>query len=986
MISKSEILKKHNAVGITTDHFVKEYKELIEKISGLQMDTPRLNRMSQEIIKIKENDSLSSDAKIMALLDVFVSEYAVILNSFGGSYSELGTLIKNFCSKNFGVELGKAPLYRIKPDGLMMHIFNDQIRAESQEIEEESLLPPIRRRTTELGSVSKSEPILSVQMESRPRVSSSLSILDTETEEIGQFTVRKTKELTRLGSMFGAKQFCYAKKPSGVEPGFRAIDLDKLFFQELDSILAAEHLPSSERVPDKERLKLIQLRDDLKNVKSVEQKRIVFSVFINSHIKGPHPESTVVPGIQWLCNEIKEAVAKNNGLSAWMYKLDYAEGQKDRIKANKEAIREFVGTRLAGIFSAQNQKQELIWVKNGSKGVHALLACGWKNGLRELTSFLYGGSEPDYNGVLVEDKQASIKRSKYIAGLAKNLIFGIAIGDRDGMGKDAQNKGFADDAFYGFDYGKPYEGEGVCSSLSDDFSFEDSFAKAPSLFRSSSTIGFARHFMYRNYSVFYDTTLSERMVGFHLLRKMITGENPSDEVIESYPELRQELERIEKSTPSYEELLGSLGGLRRNCREGSQLQALIDTDIMKIWTGKLSNFDLYFTKIKIDLIEMGIKNDMPYEELEGYLGFINDMAATAHNSNQQILAKFQKRMVLMSPEIDLIDKLEKYFSPTSVMSHDGAVFLRTMRLDPQSGRIPFQLKKEENGTYTLTTTNKKIAHQLKEEFALECVHSDEGLSCSIMPKQLLKLMETVEFKYNQKREMLLIKPTYKFVTFPNMSFLLNQHNTPSDPKIDVGFLWHAENTLSLRIIAKTEKQAQQVQKVFGILPVLNQAELIEISSGEHYKFQQFIDQSYEDAQELIRCKACVKAERREDVISTLSRSSMRIASTTTSNTKWNGLHEKAEVEEEVPISQLLLKRLRGLIADSGILQPIEKVVNEITSPVILEELMQYNDKTLSSRDNLKAIIDERFDAIVEIGEEYELMDLSASHKIKQTIF
>ncbi|MGM9452021.1 hypothetical protein ACTAZI_01675 [Legionella bozemanae] len=970
MISKSDITKKQKAVSVTTDHFAKEYREIIERISGIRIDASRLPRLNQEIIKIKKNDFLSSDAKIIALLDVLASEYAVILNSFGGAYSETGNFIKNFCSKNFGVELGKAPLYRIKPDGLMMRILNDQIKVQSQEIEEENLLPPVRMRITELGSVSKSEPLLRLQKELKPGVSSSVDILETELVEIGQFTVRKNKELTRLGSMFGAKQFCYAKKPSGVEPGFRAVNLDKLFFQELDSLLAKEHLPSSEELPDKERLKLIRLREDLNEAASVKQKRVVFSTFINSHIKGPHAESILYPGIQWLCNEIKEAVAKNNGLRAWMYKLDYAEGQKDRIKANKEAIREFVGTRLAGIFSAQNQKQELIWVKNGSKGVHALLACGWKNGLRELTSFLYGGSEPDYNGVLVEDKQAAIKRSKYIPGLAKNLIFGIAIGDRDGMGKDAQNKGFADAAFYGFDYGKPYEGEGVCSSLSDDFSFEDSFAKAPALFRSSSTIGFARHFMYRNYSVFYDTTLSERMEGFHLLRKMITGENPNEEVIESYPGLRQELERIQKNTPSREELLNSLGELRRNCGEGSQLQALIDTDIMKIWAGKLSNFDLYFAKIRIDLIEMGIKNDMPYEELEGYLGFINDMAATAYNSNQQILAKFQKRMLLTAQEIDLIDKLEKYFSPTSVMSHDGEVFLRTMRFDPQSGRIPFQLKREENGTYTLTTLNKKIARQLEDEFALECVQNDGGLSCTIMPKQLLKLMEIAELKYNQKKEMLLIKPTYKFITFPNMSFLLNQYNMPSDPKIDIGFLWHAENSLSLRVIAKTEKQALQVQKLFGILPALNQAELIEVSSEEHDKFQHLIDQLFEENQQFMRRKM-----------------SVQIAPTAGGNTKWNDLHEKAEVEDEAlaPTNQLLLKRLRGLISDSGVLQVIEKVINEITNPKVIEKLLQYNDKTLSSHDNLKAIIDERFDAIVEIAEEQHLMGLAGS-SVKQTIY
>lgn len=147
------------------------------------------------------------------------------------------------------------------------------------------------------------------------------------------------------------------------------------------------------------------------------------------------------------------------------------------------------------------------------------MACGWKNGLRELTDFLYGGGEPDYNGILVENPKALVKRGKPIPGLGRNLIFCLAIGDRDGIGKEGQNKGVADGYFYGFDYGKPYEGDGVCGTLRDDFSFTNPGASVPRLFRGTSPLGVARHIMYRNYSIFYDTEMSERMIGVHLLKK-----------------------------------------------------------------------------------------------------------------------------------------------------------------------------------------------------------------------------------------------------------------------------------------------------------------------------------------------------------------------------------------------------------------------------------------------------------------------------------
>ncbi|MCW8400560.1 hypothetical protein OQJ26_17415 [Legionella sp. PATHC038] len=960
MYSKSTEPNQRKSL-IKTNHFAKEYTEISNLLSGLEVDTSRensLERLNEEIIRIKKDQTLSDDAKLLALLDVFVSEYALISKSFRGSNSGLGKFIRQFCAQNFGVKLGPESTVHIQPDGLIMHILKAQGIKSS---EKESLLPPIQRRATAVGHVSKSAPVLGKFEEPKPRVSPSLDYVESSREQIGQFTLRKNAEFTRLGSMFGDKQFCYAEKPSGVEPGFRAIDIDELFFLELDKLLTHDRLPSIQQVRDVQKLQ--DLKELLSKEKDLHQKQIIFSIFINSHIKGPHAKEVMTPCIQWLCGEVKTAVAKNNHLSAWMYKLDYAEGQKDRIKANKEALREFVGTRFAGIFSAQNQRQEIVWINKGKGEVHAVLACGWKNGLQELTHFLYGGSEPDYNGVLVEDKDAAVKHSKYIFGLAKNLIFGIGVGDRDGIGKEAQNKGFADEAFYGFDYGKPYEGEGVAASLSDDFSFEDKFAKAPALFRSSSTIGFARHFMYRNYSIFYDTALSERMEGVHLFRKMITGENPSEEVMKSYPGLREELNRIQEKTPSPEELLNVLGRLREQSQEGSHLQALIDAQIIELCSGKLSTFDLYFSQIKIDLIDMGIKNEMHDAELADYLEFIDGMAATARNSNQHILTTFQQRVLLTAQEVDLLDHLEKYFSPASVMSHDGEVFLNTMRFDPPSGRTPFQLKKEENGTYTLTTTNTNLARQLKDEFGLDCKQNDAGLSCNINADALSQLIKNAELKYNQKRDGLLIKPTYKFITLPNLSALLSQDNRPRDPKVDLSYLWLEDNSLSLKIIPKTKQQAKQVFDLFGITLAVNEAQLIQVPATNHARFQRRIERHCEQLTKFSEDIELRDIGPRDSVISALSQSNKEIVPT--ASDKWKDLHGKAEmgIPETLSPTELLIKRLEGLELDEGTRKKVINVIEEVTDPKIIQQLLSYNNQTLSAPANLEAIKSERFSEV-----------------------
>lgn len=984
-----ELLKRVNQPEtlITTDHFKDEYQRICELLMSVRINTDRkdsLKRLNEGIKNLMKNDSLSPDAKVIALFEVFSSEYALILNSVGGANSELGKFINDFCIKNLGVKFGKDSLYHLNRDGLMMRIINDQLGERPQVTKEESLLPPIPIKSPELHQISKSAPIFGKAKKIEPHITPSAGIIGREKTEAGQPVLRKNTEFSRVGSMFGPTQFCYAEKPSGVEPGFRAVDLNEMFFKELDKILADECLPSKKQMLDTERQKLILLREILKPT-VLSRKQLAFSTFINTYVPGPHAKGAITPSVQWLGDRIKEAVATNNQLSAWMYKLDYAEGEKNRIKGNKEAIREFVGTRLAGVFSAQNQKQEIIWLNNGNKGVHAVLACGWKNGLQQLKDFLHGGNAPDYNGVLVEHKEASVKYSKFVPGLGMNLIFGIAIGDRDGMGKEAQNKGIADGAFYGFDYGKTYDGTGVCATIDDDFSFEDKFAKTPSIFRSSK-IGIARHFMYRNYSVFYDTDLSERMFGLHLLRKMITGENPGEDVIKSFPGLRQELHRIEENTPASRDLLMQFDDLRSRCSNSGQLQALIDKQMMQICTGKLSNFDLYFAKIKAELMDMSIKNPMSVEELTGYMEFIDGMMVTAHNNNKQILSKFEQRALLTKQEIDFLDHLEKYISPTSVMSHDGEVFLRTMRFDPQSGRIPFGLKMEENGTYTLSTANTTINRQLNEEFGLECTKDDKGLSFTITSEKMLKLADDVEAKYQQKRDKLLIKRTYQFVTLPQLSFLLNKNNESESEKMKVEFLWQDDNSLSLRLMAKTKIQAQMIKHSFGIKPTLHSAELIEIPQKGLIEFQKFIAKVYEK-EPISELKSTDQEKPKESLFSFLSHMGLPLIPI---SKKWHDLYDKVEDKplEKPLLTDLLIMRFASLISNAFVLKKVTDVIMETAHPEMIQKLMQYTDKTLSFPSNIQAIIDENFDNIKVIAEELdESMDTpSFSSDMQKSFF
>ncbi|VEG89943.1 hypothetical protein [Legionella spiritensis] len=931
--------------AVTTEHFKDEYDVIAKAINELRITTGRLDsllRLREGINKIMKDKDLSSDARIFALLDVFATEYNTILNSSGGSNSRLAKDLNTFCMKHFGVELRKNSRH-LQKDGLLLRMLT---KLTQSVVSEESLLPPIINTSSQPKNPSISAPVIGSTKIVNPTISPSVDSVKPKSDG-GDTQLRSNKKLSRLGTMFGQTQFCYGEKPGGVEPGFRAIDLDETFFNELGKIL-----------PSLNEEKFTVLKTALES-DSLKHKQMAFATLINKWSPNPHAKDDLDPDVVELCEHIKEAVSKNTRLSAWMYKLDYAgKGEsKKRTDANNEAIREFVGTRLAGIFSSQNQKQDIAWVK-GPTGPHALLACGWKNGLQELRTYLHGGQEPDYQGILVEDKKSLVKRSKMVPGLGKNLIFGIAIGDRDGIGKDAQNKGFAEGAFYGFDYGKPYEGKGVSGTLTDDFMFEDPGAGAPAIFRGTSKIGIARHFMYRNYSIFYDTPLSDRMFGVHLLRKMITGENPSEEVIKSYPGLRQELYRVQQRTPSTETLLSRLGEIRIHCDEGSDLQTLVDGLVVQIGSGKLSNFDHYFAEIKIDLIREALKTGMSYKELHGYLDFIDEMAVHATASNQNILNVFEKRLLLTKEEVDFIDKMEKTVSPTSVMSHDGDVFLNEMRIDPLKKRIPFQLELLENGTYVLSTTKQKLIDDLNRQFKLDFKISSTGLSCNLTSDQLVVLMDNVNQQYHSKRQQLLTEPTYRLETFPYITSLLNK-GIPKDSQALVEVAWRSDKSLSFRLTVKTEAQAKMVQTIFNLdeKPEINRPMIVEdITPKQHHKFQQKVAHIYEE-RELESSKKLMTSKEPPKTSS-----------------KWQKLHDKVERTEsmeEISVSSALINRYRSLISDSKHLPKLEDIIKEM-KPSNAEKIMTYNDETLSHPDNIKCIMEDDLSSIKIIAKEIEL--------------
>lgn len=939
---------------LKSSDFEEEYLDLVTEFNKIEFKTNRKKTLEELKAKVQNivSGSLSPDAKIFILLDVLANEWDNIVNSRGGSGSELGKAIAKFCEGSLGVKLGKGPTYEFKKDGLVLRIITHLGDLESKKIEGESLLPP--PQTPQTTNRISSAPVIGNPKVENPKVSPSEGSIDSKTAP-GQISLLKKQDLSRVGTMFGPTQFCYGEKVGGVEPGFRAIDLDESFFDQLTTIV----LPESEREPLAAKfnalIKIISEKNDLK------EKQIVFAMFINTHVPRLHAKGQLDPSITLLCDQIKETIKHNKELSAWLYKLDYAESgaKKNRESANTEALREFVGTRLAGIFSEKNQRQEILWVR-GPKGPHALLACGWKNNLRELKDFLHGGHAPDWNGVLVEDPKAPVKYAKYISGLAQNLIFGIAIGDRDGIGKEGQNKGYDSEAesFYGFDYGKTYDGDGVCGTLKDDFTFYNPGSRAPGMFRSEGSLGLARHLMYRNYSIFFDTAYADRMMGVHIWKKMVTGENPSEEIIKSYPGLRQELFRIQDRTPTTATLLGRLAKIRAGCPEG-EFQKLVDQLSGVISSEKLSPFELYFVEIKLDLIAQALKSNMPYAELNDYMHLLDNWTKKAATNNQQILTVFAKRLVLTKEEITFLDHLEKIVSPVSILSHDGEAILNHLRITDPKERIPFQLFNLKNGTYVLTTTNKKVAMQLKEKLGLEARETDEGLSFNLSEENLAHLMIAVNKQYETKKQELVNEATYNLSTLPHLKkilpsellprlyALLNQESTETQ-KMEMSYKWLSDDSLSLLFNLKTEEQAKQIQIFFQLptIPKLNIPIEVEIPSLNLQKLATFIDRLYRSNSE-------------EMMIEMVELSLSHIAPESQSSSEIDYTKER----------EALINRFRGFGSiEEKTLAQLENAIAEMTSEQ-LEILLGYNDNTLKNPTNIKHILTDSIEKIVRIPQD-----------------
>jgi len=228
--------------------------------------------------------------------------------------------------------------------------------------------------------------------------------------------------------------------------------------------------------------------------------------------------------------------------------------KKDKRRCNQTITLEVLACNLAKAMGMETQDQSLVfseYTKVSTRterkwklwkkfmpirvsttikfGKMKLLAEGkWDFGMQEMGKDVNGDARAHAGGnsnggrYLVKladaDKNHYLSDNQTITNLGEQIV-GIGLGDDyDTPGSRLQNKGWKPESntFFGFDFGHALQRFGFVNHLDDAFSFDRGGEQ------------------YKNFSAFYDNPLSDKMKGVHYLRKMITGESPSEKIMAGY--------------------------------------------------------------------------------------------------------------------------------------------------------------------------------------------------------------------------------------------------------------------------------------------------------------------------------------------------------------------------------------------------------------------------------------------------------------------
>lgn len=412
-----------------------------------------------------------------------------------------------------------------------------------------------------------------------------------------------------------------APKTSGVEPGFKAFEVEDVMLYVWDKFPEEKY--------ETERLAFIKsYAADPKKIYTAHEAEI------NMHlVKLTYTHMTtnnkLIPNLEDLrrTGAIKN-IQKNLGsavatVAAYGYQFIKTRSSE---KINVEAALEVLANDIARVAGMHVQVQYLYRGVYPNGGVQFKLKAIYLRDVRELGP-LKGGSNSDNGNYCY--RQALFDSNVYLSdhsikNFAENLPLLIVQCDRDAIGSKGQNKMRTKDRLIGIDFGHAYSEE-QSLLVRYDFSFNEP--------------------KFKNYSVFYDARRSSIMRGLLKIARL-HGENIPDDILKSY------------GHDFYTEI--------------KNIQPHSDETIFTDYINKFAEIANEFNKNSYDkhcLTEM-------HEVVK--------RAQERHIRNRKLLVEqFRSYLNIEKQVIDIAENIEKVFcgrNNTSLRSQDGSVLLQHLRI------------------------------------------------------------------------------------------------------------------------------------------------------------------------------------------------------------------------------------------------------------------------------------------------------------------
>lgn len=450
---------------------------------------------------------------------------------------------------------------------------------------------------------------------------SSVGLLELDTRS---YSIQSIAESSQNSTSMSESVISIAPKTSGVEPGFKAFEVEDVMLYVWNKFPGEKH--------EIDRLAFIKsYAADAKKIYNAHEAEI------NAHfVKLTYTDITannkLKPKLEDLqrTNTIK-TIQKKFGPAATLatYGFQFIK-TRSSIKINAEAALEVLANDIARVAGMNVQEQYLYRGIYPNGAVQFKLKAIYLRDVRELGP-LKGGLKSDNGNYCYRQTvfDSNIYLSDHsIKNLAENLALLIVIRDRDAIGFKGQNKMRTKDKFIGIDFGHAYTEEEPLP-VQYNFSFKEQ--------------------RFKNYSVFYDMPRSSIVRGLLRLAQL-QGENIPDAVLKSYGQ------------DFYTEI--------------KNIQPHSDKMIFTDYLNKFAELANEFTgntpcerENKRCLSEM-------YETVK--------LAEKRHIRNKNsLIEQFRSYLKVEKNVIDIAENIEKIFcgqKNTSLHSPDGSVLLKHLRI------------------------------------------------------------------------------------------------------------------------------------------------------------------------------------------------------------------------------------------------------------------------------------------------------------------